>query len=289
MSFDEHDTQQGGSTQPVSRPDNLPEERFWQPRETRPTDGQRYEPRTSYPPPPPMPEPRRSTGAYPPSHVQRTPSSDVVRKRRPRRDNALYLPAWSVILMIIVVVGIAGGVIALVAMLGGNNAPPSDPVFVIVTAEPTAIAQAGATESPADSAEPLTQANENPGATPAPDSLGSIGGQSATTAFSGPLPTFALEGPTLPPVILSPTPLTINVGVNVIVQAADGLNIRERPGLTGTILFRADDQTVFSVVGGPEAVDSITWWRVQDPIDPSRSGWAAADYLQVQAPVNADL
>lgn len=272
MSYDEHDTQRGGGTQPIGRPDNLPEERFWQRDAPR---GQNYEPGAPYPPPPPMPDPRRATGetrppardprAYPPpgGHVQRT-TSDPKRKRRPRRDNALYLPAWSVILMVIVVVGIAGGVIALVAVLGGNSAPGGDPVFVIVTGEPSA-----------------TAAGSETAVTAAPESFA---GAAATTSFSGPLPTFALEGPTLPPVILSPTPLTITVGVNVIVQASDGLNIRETPGLTGTIRFRADDQTIFSVVGGPESADSITWWRVQDPADPTRAGWAAADYLQAQAP-----
>jgi hypothetical protein len=290
MSFDEHDTQQGGGTQPVRRPDNLPEERFWQ-REARPTPPS--EPRSPFPPPPPMPDPRRVTGetrppvndprrdprAYPPpgGHVQRAPAGDNKRKRRPRRDNALYLPVWSVVLMLIVVIGVAGGVIALVAVLGGNNAPDGDPVFVIVTAEPSATGQVGATENPA-----IAQR-----VTPAPDSLGSAGGQTgATQAFTGPLPTFALEGPTLPPVILSPTPLTINIGANVIVQATDGLNVRETPGLTGTILFRADDQAVFNVVGGPEAADSITWWRLQDPTDASRVGWAAADYLEAQAAVS---
>jgi uncharacterized protein YgiM (DUF1202 family) len=94
---------------------------------------------------------------------------------------------------------------------------------------------------------------------------------------------FALEGPTLEPVILSPTPETIAVGKQVIVIVAEdsGLNVRSGPGLDNEVRFIADNGETFTIIGGPTQADSITWWQLQDPTDNSRSGWASASYLQV--------
>jgi hypothetical protein len=36
------------------------------------------------------------------------------------------------------------------------------------------------------------------------------------------------------------------------------------------------------VIDGPQQGSGLTWWLVQDPDDPdNRTGWAAADYLDV--------
>ena len=152
--------------------------------------------------------------------------------------------------------------VALIVMAGGRQADGGDPIVVVVT--------------------PL------PSSTPPPDAM--ITAPTATipvvqgATFAGPLPNCALEGPTLPPVILSPTPIQITVGSSVLVDASDGLNIRDAAGLQTTILFRADDQARFTIIGGPELVDNLTWWQVESPIDPTETGWAAADYLRVLPP-----
>lgn len=231
MTYDPHDTPtptQRGDTQPVQ-----PTRRTRTTDYYRPSDDDLDEPI----------HPRRSrTGAA-----------------RSRRDSGLYLPLWSVLVMLIVVIAAAAGVIALIVMAGGRQPEPGEPVVVIATPEPTFTAPPDANIPEPTATLPAVQ-----GAT-----------------FEGPLPTFALEGPTLPPVVLSPTPIQIQVGATVIVDASDGLNIRDAAGLSTNILFRADDQTRFTVIGGPSSVDNLTWWQVQSPIDPTQTGWAAADYLRV--------
>jgi hypothetical protein len=84
-------------------------------------------------------------------------------------------------------------------------------------------------------------------------------------------------------VILSPTPETIAVGKRVVVTDAEdsGLNVRTGPGLDNEVRFIADNGETFTVIGGPTQADSLTWWQVQNPLDTSETGWAAASYLQV--------
>ncbi|MEP7290775.1 MAG: SH3 domain-containing protein [Chloroflexota bacterium] len=195
------------------------------------------------------------------SHVQQTPASRperAVRKRKPndRSRSALYLPAWSVGLMLLLVFGIVAATVTLVLTLGGQSAPGGEPRIVIITAQPSA--------TPGAILEPTaTVINVEP-----------------LPTFQGPLPTFGLEGPTLVPIILSPTPLTINLGVTVIVNV-DGLNVRDAAGTGNDVVTFANQGDRFVVIGGPEQASNLTWWQVQDPDDASIVGWAAADYLDV--------
>lgn len=193
------------------------------------------------------------------------PRKPVEMKRGEPRDRSrsgLYLPAWSVLLMLVTVFVVAFGIIALVIALGGGQQPGGSPRIIIVTAPPT--------EAPAGSPDEEATATRAPITNP-----NSSGAQNA-------FPTFALEGPTLPPVILTPTPLTITVGSTVIVDADDGLNVRSGAGLDQTIMFNADDGTIFVVEDGPIQANGLTWWQVRDPSSSTRFGWAAADYLEVQ-------
>ncbi|MBL8133694.1 MAG: hypothetical protein JNL42_17660 [Anaerolineae bacterium] len=181
-------------------------------------------------------------------------------KREERRQNPLYFPAWSVALMLLMVFGIAAGIVSLVLMLGGQTAPGGEPRVIIVTAEPTA-----------------TSAISGP-----PTSAPAVNADNGSVPVL-PLPTFALEGPTLPPVILSPTPLVVSIGVAVLVNT-EGLNVRPSAGLENTPLFTAALGEGFNVVGGPTQSSGLTWWEIQSPDDPTRRGWAAADYLDVFSP-----
>ena len=63
----------------------------------------------------------------------------------------------------------------------------------------------------------------------------------------------------------------------------DGLNIRSGPGTENQVRFNASRGQLFTVIGGPQQGSSLTWWQVEDPADSSRTGWAAADYLEVVA------
>jgi uncharacterized protein YgiM (DUF1202 family) len=179
---------------------------------------------------------------------------------RSRGDSALYLPLWSVMLMLGVVFVGAFGLMALVYSLGGSAGSTSSPRIVIYTAIPSDTPLPGeATDAP-----PVVIATVNPNAT-----------------LSGPAPVFALEGPTLQPVILSPTPIVINIGSTVVVNA-DSLNVRAGPGTDQNLLFAAPLGTIFRVVDGPRSATGLTWWQVQNPDDPSQIGWAASEFLDAQ-------
>jgi hypothetical protein len=181
---------------------------------------------------------------------------DRTRKRKTsdRSTSALYLPAWSVGLMLLLVFGIVASIVTLVFTLGGQNAPGGEPRIIIITAEPSDMPSAPATAT--------------------------VPGVEALPSFQAPLPTFGLEGPTLPPVILTSTPIAITIGATVIVNV-DGLNIRSAAGTENDVETFASEGDRFVVIAGPEQASNLTWWQIQDPDDPSIVGWAAADYLDV--------
>ncbi|MBW4436143.1 MAG: SH3 domain-containing protein [Pleurocapsa minor GSE-CHR-MK-17-07R] len=203
------------------------------------------------PPPPPL-DPQSS---------RRAAAAEAARSRvRSRGESALYLPLWSVLLMLGIVFVAAFGLMALVYSLGGSATSSSSPRIVIYTAIPSDTPLPGETgEAP-----PVVIATVNPNAT-----------------SSGPAPVFALEGPTLQPVILSPTPITINIGSTVSVNA-DSLNVRAGAGTDQELLFTASLGTLLRVVDGPRSATGLTWWQVQNPADPSQIGWAASEFLDAQ-------
>lgn len=205
-----------------------------------------------------------------PDHSTATMSDDQIaaarrarhRVTRPRRDSGLYLPAWSVVAMLIVVFGVAAGIILIVYTLGGNASPGGEPRVIIVSAVP----------SPTIVGAPQAAVNStlDPNAT------------------AGPMPTFALEGPILPTVFISPTPPRISIGqtVQVINVGTDGLNVRTQPGLSGEVQFRAAEGDTFLVIDGPQTADGLTWWRIRVSDNAQRLGWAVEntgdiDVLQV--------
>jgi hypothetical protein len=178
---------------------------------------------------------------------------------RRRRDNALILPWWSILAMLVLVLAVAFGLVALLLSFG--NRPPTNevtPIIRIITAVPT---QPGALQALPTSA-PLIQ----------------VGGQGTTPQQ------LALEGPTLAIVQFTPTPMPITIGATVVVEGvdADQLNVRDAAGVQGTsILFRVNEGTLFTIIGGPMQADNFTWWQIQDVLNPANTGWAVANFLNV--------
>jgi hypothetical protein len=200
--------------------------------------------------------------AVPQGQIPPTRSAARRGRARTRRDSGFYLPVWSLGLMLLVVVMIAGGIVALVIGLGGRTPPESAPVVIVSSPVPT---QLGAV--------PLSPAT--PTIPPEIDPAGSGGGVSEP---------FALSGPTLESVVFTATPRPISIGQRVMVVdvGIQQLNVRDRAGTVGTsVVFRAEEETVFEVVGGPEQADGLTWWRIQSPDNPARAGWAASNYLRL--------
>jgi hypothetical protein len=159
--------------------------------------------------------------------------------------------------MLITVLGIAFGLVLLVIALGGQAAPGGEPRIVVITAAPSLTPPFGESllASPTFPAE----------------------------SGGGSVPSFAMQGPTLPPVVFTPTPDVIEVGKTVIVYGTQEqqLNIRDNPGINTNVLFRAPDGYLLKVIEGPSQADGLFWWKVQDPANPSLSGWVASDYIQV--------
>ena len=102
--------------------------------------------------------------------------------------------------------------------------------------------------------------------------------------------------PTQTPTVFAPTQLptpspeapdilpegAIGVGsfVKVVGTKGLGLNIRSAAGRGQTVNFLANDAEMFEVIGGPEVIDNHIWWQLRAPLDSSRTGWAAEEYLE---------
>lgn len=174
------------------------------------------------------------------------------------RAPSVLPPWWSCLLTLIVVIGAVAGLVILVLALGGRVPPQPAPRLVVLTVDPTALIRQSITM----------------GITPAP---------SLEPIVNRPQVNFEMSGPSLPTPSFSPTPEVVAVGKTiVVVDVGDQqLNVRDNAGVSGTtVIFRAPEQSQFVIVEGPTQADGLTWWRIQDPNNPNRNGWAASNYLQ---------
>lgn len=209
--------------------------------------GQSPPPMNAAPPPgPPGSAPRQGSLAAPQSR---------------RQDSPWYFPWWSLALLILVVGGAAFTLLAFAGSVLNPETPGDQPPRVqVMTSQPT-LSQDFFANSNANNGAAGPQMN-NPTAIP----------QIAPQA-TVPLPTPA-PSPSLPPGDFSIGTLVTVTGVG-----NSGLNIRADPGLSSTLRFLAYDGDVFVLVDGPQNTDGLSWWRLEDPNDPSRYGWAARNYL----------
>lgn len=78
---------------------------------------------------------------------------------------------------------------------------------------------------------------------------------------------------------------TGNFQVGAVVQIINtegvGLRLRSNPGTSSSVQFIGEEQELFAVINGPVEQDGYIWWYLESPYDETRSGWAAADYLQL--------
>lgn len=184
------------------------------------------------------------------------------RQRNKAEESALYFPWWSLVLLLFGVLVVSVGLVGLVYILGNTSGDTTEPTAIIriITANPT---------------EQVAQQLIQPTAL-APATIIIAGGNAPSQ--------LALAGPTLEAVLFTPTPVAILVGSRVEVDGVEEqqLNIRDIAGVMGTtILVRANEGEIFTVINGPAQADGFTWWQIQDPANPSRSGWAVSNYLKV--------
>ena len=86
---------------------------------------------------------------------------------------------------------------------------------------------------------------------------------------------------TEPTAVLSIDGISQDEYVQITGTGGDGLRLRSSPGTNEPVLFLGYKSEAFKVTGGPEQVDGYTWWYLTAPYDQNRSGWAAANFLQV--------
>lgn len=240
-----------------SLPPSLPEQDFTQ-RSTPVSDTQRM-PAVTNPLPPPPP------ARHQPMILSGPRKTDPRKARPDKRDSGLYLPVWSVALMLFVVLGVAFGLVGLMYALGGAVAPGGTPRVVIITAAPSATSQAGSQLVITPTLPPQVTQNIEPP------------------------PTIILAGPTVAVATPAPTRQSIGVGAQVtVINVGDSeLNVRSQPGRANQILFTAKQGRTFNVTGGPAQADGLTWWQVQDVFDTTQVGWVAENdggsntYLEV--------
>ncbi len=88
-----------------------------------------------------------------------------------------------------------------------------------------------------------------------------------------------------PTLVIPPSPIPGVLSPGAIVQitgtAGEGLNLRETPGLQSNIQYLGFESEVFTITEGPVAADGFTWWRLVGFYDETRSGWAAANYIEI--------
>lgn len=123
------------------------------------------------------------------------------------------------------------------------------------------------------------QPRPTPTPSPAPTQAAAAGAQSAA-----PIPTdtpVIIIEPTATPTpeptaTFTPTPLpgtVLAVGQPARVVAAGGLNMRDAPASSGTLLLQLGVGQRVNVLEGPVEADGFTWWRVDDGQD--NIGWVA--------------
>ena len=179
--------------------------------------------------------------------------------------NPLHFSLWSLLLLAILAVLATALTIALVFALRGEPETPSLEAIIEVVKAPKDLAES---DQIAESEALPTAAVRVILAVETPESL-------------------ELEGPAIPTVVITNTPVPLSVGVQAAVYDVgnDQLNVRNIPSLTESqVLFRVDEGTLFSIIDGPQEADGFTWWQVRDA-QYQVEGWAVANYLRT---VSAD-
>jgi len=94
-------------------------------------------------------------------------------------------------------------------------------------------------------------------------------------------PTASLS-PTQIPTALPGAPKNFTTGelVQIFGTDGEGLRMRSNPNLGADVLLLGLESEVFEVIEGPAAADGYTWWRLANPFDPSKQGWAADQFLR---------
>lgn len=248
------------STPPQKQPRALPRRGY---------EGQRRP--MNPPPPPPVPPsqrqgqpPRRQPQPEPPvqpTYHQPPPPRASRPVRHSKSDSGLYLPWWSLVILVLVAGGCAVGLLLFVLENGAGLLPDQTPEIVVVTSPP----RGGNAPVVADT----------PGAIP---------------------PSPIVVDTAVPIAIPSDTPLPgvtdgcpLNATVEVVGVGGIPLLIRSEPRQGENWIHQAVEGEQFRIIGGPqESADvnsglPIEWCQLQGviPANSSVTGWASRDFLAI--------
>lgn len=82
------------------------------------------------------------------------------------------------------------------------------------------------------------------------------------------------------PIPAAPKQLAAGELVEVFGTEGEGLRIRENPSLAAEVMLLGLESEVFEVVDGPVDADGYIWWRLANPFDPTKQGWAVDQFLR---------
>lgn len=198
-----------------------------------------------------IPSPYQDEPRYQPPPDPRPPLPPPPQRGRERlpRDSGLYLPWWSLLILIVFVGAATFGLLVLVGSLSGNLLVEPTPRFIIVTNDPAfqPTAPSGANNAP-------------------------------PTAIPTILPSLVVTLPTVAP---SDTPIPggclLNEEVFVTGTGGVGLNLRDEPG--GDVQFIAKEGERLLVIDGPLYFDGAEWCQVRSVSQSSSFGWASLQFL----------
>lgn len=287
------DDQQTRQTEPT---DDIPEDNIAEdatrageatPIQKRPRElprrGYEGSPRPMSPPPPPPISPSRPSPspppvdrAYQPRHkpvVEQSPPPPPARaayaeyarkpKRRRKSDSGLYLPWWSLVLLIMVVgVGAFGLLYIVLNEGGGLNPGDQTPRFVVVT-----------------------RSDQNTISNNTGNNVINTGPPGSVPTTLAPIATAVpIAEPTItPPGVTTGCPL--DSIVEVVGVAPAPLLIRPEPRQSDDWTSQAVEGEQLKIVGGPETSAGVSgtleWCRVEGVTNQVHSGWAARSYLVI--------
>ena len=102
----------------------------------------------------------------------------------------------------------------------------------------------------------------------------------APTSTAGPLPG-AEPTATATPERLVINGISVGTYVQIVNTEGAGLRLRSGPGTDSPPRFLGRESEVFEVRDGPRDANGYTWWYLVTPMDETRSGWAASEWLGV--------
>ena len=161
------------------------------------------------------------------------------------------------VLVVVVVVGLWWAIFA-----------PTEPSAPVPTPTPTArLIQTQPTQAPT-----VVSTLAAPAPTAAVQSLPVLPTFTPVTAASAATPT---GEPTAAPAA------NLSIGAKATVNVAAGVNMRSGAGTGQSRIKLLPRNSVVEIIGGPKEANGYVWWQIRD--EAGTEGWAAADYLALQA------